>query len=163
MSQPSPFQLIDRCDTVEVAVARYTRARTTGLKFIFWPVKPHKPLKEIWEHAKHKLSLAWCPSAGRNNSSTKQINMYRAYGQHASMRRSCERICCQLILINGKKEETRCGPLPHTTRLGKLSVLNMQVGLLDLVYAANQIDYWLENVSLTVSNSADAREGQGEI
>ena len=47
----------------------------------------------------------------RNNSSTKQINMYRAYGQHASMRRSCERICCQLILINGKKEETRCGPL----------------------------------------------------
>lgn len=50
----------------------------------------------------------------------KQINMYCAYGQHASMRRSCKRICCQLILINGKKEETRCGPLPHSTRLWKI-------------------------------------------
>ena len=49
------------------------------------------------------------------------------------MRRSCERICCQLILINGKKEETRCGPLPHTTRLGKLSVLNMQYSAVGLI------------------------------
>lgn len=53
----------------------------------------------------------------------------RAYGNtRVRAVRSRERICCQLILINGKrkKEETRCGPLSHTSGLGKLSALNMQ-------------------------------------
>lgn len=96
---------------------------------------PTRVLNETWEKTNGVNSqLISISKTGKTRErQPKQINMYCAYGQHASMRRSCKRICCQLILINGKKEETRCGPLLHSTRLWKIICAKYAVRLFGLI------------------------------